>query len=94
VHHSFFFFVVIDVVHEVLSYMSGSGSSYETILPTQNVMVKLCNKYHLSVTATLIFCWINDNMLAFILQIHMQCVVFFRISYNAVFLCHLYISNA
>ena len=38
VHHSFdFFFVVIDVVNEVASYIS--GSSYETILPTQSVMV-------------------------------------------------------
>ena len=37
-HHSFdFFFVVIDVVNEVASYIS--GSSYETILPTQSVMV-------------------------------------------------------
>lgn len=38
-HHSFELFLLIDVVNEVASYMLGSGSSYETILPAQNVMV-------------------------------------------------------
>jgi len=39
VHHSFELFLVTDVLNEVASYMLGSGSSYETILPAQNVMV-------------------------------------------------------